>query len=139
VISSTSTSSELNPVTVFRPSLLRRLRTLEKKLKIPEVDRATVERELRTADVVSFSAMRLEKSSTSLHLGTNLQLLENSGDVRKYFSPVVAETDSAISVAEKENSPEVLVLFLDNRFSDMVRKTYLQKTRDRQGSLYGGE
>jgi Fanconi-associated nuclease 1 len=116
VISSTSTPSELNPdpVTVFRPSLLRRLRTLEKKLKIPKVDRATVERELRTADVVSFSAVRLEKSSTSLHLGTNLQLLENGGDVRKYFSPVVAETDNAISVAGEENSPEVFVLFRDN-------------------------
>jgi Fanconi-associated nuclease 1 len=84
-------------VTVFRPSLPRRLRTLEKKLKIPEVDRATVERELRTADVVSFSALRLEKSSTSLHLGTNLQHLENSGDVRKYFSPVVTKADKAVS------------------------------------------
>jgi Fanconi-associated nuclease 1 len=93
-------------ITVFRPSLLRRLRILEKKLKIPEVDRATVERELRTADVISFSAVRLEKSSTSLHLDTNLQ---HSEDVRKYFSP--AKTDRASSAAEKENNPEVFCSF----------------------------
>jgi Fanconi-associated nuclease 1 len=95
--------------TVFRPSLLRRLRVLEKKLKVPEVDRAFVERELRKAKVVSFSAVRLEKSSASLHLGTNLQHLpgEDNEDVRNYFPPIPSKVERGSSVAEKENNPEV--------------------------------
>ncbi|KAF8237701.1 hypothetical protein L208DRAFT_1388872 [Tricholoma matsutake] len=90
---------------VFRPSLLRRLRTMEKKLKIPEVQRAVAERELRKAKVVSFSAVRLEKPSTSLRLGTSLQYLSGEGngeDVRKYFPPTTGS-----SLAEKEKNPEV--------------------------------
>jgi fanconi-associated nuclease 1 len=97
-------------VTVFRPSLLRRLRALEKKLKVPEVKRVFVERELRKAKVVSFSAVKLEKSSTSLHLGTNLQHLPgeaNNDDVRKYFSRISPKVERGSSVAEKENNPEV--------------------------------
>lgn len=93
-------------VTVFRPSLLRRLRALEKRLKVPEVDRALVERELQMAKVVSFSAERLEKSSASLHLGTNLQHLPNE-DVRTYFSPIPPKFERGSPIAEKENNPQV--------------------------------
>ena len=97
-------------ITVFRPSLLRRLRALEKKLKVPEVERAVVERELRKAKVVSFSAERLEKSSTSLHLDTNLEHLpgqDNNEDVRNFLISPKIERRS--SVAEKENNPQVFI------------------------------
>lgn len=100
---------------VFRPSLLRRLRALEKMLKVPKEDQVHVEYELRKAKVVLYSAVRLQKSSASLHLGKNLQPLSgenNGGDVRTYFPITSPKIQRGSSVAGKENNPEVFQCFL---------------------------
>jgi len=92
-------------VIVFRPSLLRRLRSLEKTLKVPVENRVPIECELRKAKIVLFNAVKLEKSLASLDTGLQ-QLPGEDEDVRKYF-PQIPPKIERVSVAEKESNPEV--------------------------------
>ncbi|GLB34607.1 putative VRR_NUC [Lyophyllum shimeji] len=93
---------------VWRPGLVRRLRKLEKELKVPEEERCFCEGELRTANIVEFAAKRLLKTSTSLKLdATGRPISEGNGsNIRSYFSPLAA--NPAIkggTAADKENRP----------------------------------
>lgn len=54
--------------TVHRPKLIRRLRTLEKTLRVPELERCRYEGELRKAKVISFRAVRVWDTQTGLDL-----------------------------------------------------------------------
>ncbi|KAF8077614.1 VRR-NUC domain-containing protein [Lyophyllum atratum] len=95
---------------VFRPGFVRRLRRLEKKLKVPEEERCFSEGELRTANVVQFTAERLFKTSKSLKLDANGRPIdgnEGNGDrIRIYFSPLAAKAVVMTgTVADKENKP----------------------------------
>ncbi|KAF5386729.1 hypothetical protein D9615_001528 [Tricholomella constricta] len=89
---------------VFRPGLVRRLRRLEKRLKVPEEERAICEGELRKASVVVFSAERLHTTSKSLKLDGNGRPMDGNGatgdGLRKYFSHVAK---GGTTTANKEN------------------------------------
>ena len=53
-------------MTVARPSLLRRLRRLEKRLKVPEDECAVCEGELREAEIVTLTAIRIHNPQSNL-------------------------------------------------------------------------
>ncbi|RDB22242.1 Fanconi-associated nuclease 1 [Hypsizygus marmoreus] len=93
---------------VFRPAFVRRLRRLEKKLKVPVEERCRCEGELRMANTVSFSAERLFTTAASLKLDANGRPIDgapangNGNGVRAYFAPVAGRTPGK---ADKENKP----------------------------------
>ncbi|KAF9469395.1 VRR-NUC domain-containing protein [Collybia nuda] len=101
---------------VYRPKLIRRLRALEKHLKVPEYERCRYEGELRKTDVVSFCAVRVWDVPTGLDLDATGRLKrkskENNGsgsahpDIISYL-PVI-EKDQTTSIKGnkiKEKAP----------------------------------
>ena len=90
---------------VLRPSLVRRLRALEKKLKVRLEDRCRCEGELRKANSVSVVAERLYTADSSLKLDAKGRPIKSSEvGVRAYFSKVA---DGRQMSAEMENKSNV--------------------------------
>ena len=90
---------------VLRPSLVRRLRALEKKLKVRPEDRCRCEGELRKANSVSVFAERLYTADSSLKLDAKGRPIKSSDvGVRAYFAKVA---DGRQMPAEKENKLNV--------------------------------
>lgn len=102
---------------VHRPKLVRRLRGLETKLRVPEYERCRYEGELRKADVISFCAVRVWDVSTGLDLDAtgrpkrkgkenNVSPSVNVG-VIPYLPLVKAQSSST-----KDNKSKVTCIFL---------------------------
>lgn len=87
---------------------MRRLRRLEKQLKIPPEDRAWCERELRKADVVTVRAKRIHHRASSLKLDTSGNVLnKTTPGVDSYFRKAVGD---GLQMVEDEKPPEVSIV-----------------------------
>ncbi|KAF8891363.1 hypothetical protein BD779DRAFT_1514822 [Infundibulicybe gibba] len=75
---------------VFRPGLVRRLRALEKRLKLPEEERCQCDYELKKADVITIKAVRIWKRAEALKISADGRVINGSAassGVDSYFAP----------------------------------------------------
>lgn len=72
---------------VSRPGLIRRLRRLEKMLKVPDEECAVCEGELRFPSSVTVMAKRIYHSEHSLKLDATGKAIKNKENITLYLNP----------------------------------------------------